>query len=265
MDPKEVQEKAIPLKVISLIEQVRGTEIQRATGQLIIGAFFFACRSCEYLKVQKPEDKKTKQLTLGNIAFYKNNERILPNSSEHLDTADRVAITFETQKNGRKFNTITQWKTSDPILCPVLQWAAIVTRITTYPGSLDATPVSAVWNRGRIEHINSKTVENALRDGVKAYGESALRIDAREVGTHSIRSGSAMAMYLGGVPVFAIMMIGRWASDSFMKYIRTQIKEFTLDVSKRMLTMQEFRHTPNTAPDGKKTEYGGCAHLMLSQ
>ena len=74
-----------------------------------------------------------------------------------------------------------------------------------------------------------------------------------------------MAMYLGGVPVFAIMMIGRWASDSFMKYIRTQIKEFTLDVSKRMLTMQEFRHTPNTAPDRKKTEYGGCAHLMLSQ
>ncbi len=122
-----------------------------------------------------------------------------------------------------------------------------------------------MWNRGRIEHINSKTVKNALRDGVKAYGESALRFNAREVGTHSIRSGSAMAMYLGGVPVFAIMMIGRWASNSFMKYIRTQIEEFTLEVLKRMLTMQEFRYTPNTASAGKKTEYGGCAHLMLSQ
>ncbi len=99
MDPKEVQEKAIPLKVISLIEQVRGTEIQQATGQLIIGAFFFACRSCEYLKVQKPEDKKTKQLTLENIAFYKNNKRIT-NSSEHLDTADRVALRHrKTDKN----------------------------------------------------------------------------------------------------------------------------------------------------------------------
>ncbi len=63
MDPKEVQEKAIPLKVILLIEHVCGTEIQQATGQLIIGAFFFACRLCEYLKVQKSEDKKTKQLT----------------------------------------------------------------------------------------------------------------------------------------------------------------------------------------------------------
>jgi hypothetical protein len=45
MDLKEVQEKAIPLKVISLIERVCGTEIQQATGQLIIGAFFYACQS----------------------------------------------------------------------------------------------------------------------------------------------------------------------------------------------------------------------------
>ncbi len=34
MDPKEVQEKAILPKVISLIERIRGTEIQQATGKL---------------------------------------------------------------------------------------------------------------------------------------------------------------------------------------------------------------------------------------
>jgi hypothetical protein len=126
-------------------------------------------------------------------------------------------------------------------------------------------PVSAVWNRGRIEHVMSKMVENALRNGVKAYGEAALRINAHEVGTHSIRSGLAMVMQLGGVPVFAIMIVGRWASDSFMKYIRTQFEEFTFDVLKRILMMQNFHHTPNSAPNGAKTEYGGCAHLMLSQ
>jgi hypothetical protein len=74
MDPKEVQEKAIPLKVISLIECIRDTEIQQATGQLITSAYFYACSSCEYLKVQGLEDKKTKQLTLGNLAFYKHNK-----------------------------------------------------------------------------------------------------------------------------------------------------------------------------------------------
>ncbi len=80
--------------------------------------------------------------------------------------------------------------------------------------------------------MQSKMVENALRDRVKAYGEAALRINAHKVGTHSIRLGLAMAMNLGGVPVFAIIMIRRWVSDSFMKYIWTQIEEFTFDVSK---------------------------------
>jgi hypothetical protein len=183
------------------------------------------------LKVQQPEDETTKQLTLGNLAFFKDNKRI-PNSSPNLSSANRLAITFKMQKNGRKLNTITQWKTNDPILCPVIQLAALVTRISAYNGASNAMPVSTVWNRGRIEHVTSKMVENALHDGVKAYGEAALRIDAHKVGTHSIRSESAMAMYLGGVPVFAIMMIRQWASNSFMKYIRMQIEEFTFDVLK---------------------------------
>ena len=76
-----------------------------------------------------------------------------------------------------------------------------------------------------------------------------------------------MAMYLGGVPVFAIMMIGRWSSDAFMKYIRKQIEQFTFDVSSRMLTTQHFRHVPNHSPAGSagtaNAEYGGSASLMI--
>jgi hypothetical protein len=74
-----------------------------------------------------------------------------------------------------------------------------------------------------------------------------------------------MAMYLGGAPVFAIQMIGRWSSDSFMKYIRKQIEEFTYGISQQMLTMQDFRHVPNNAPTSspQRTEYGGSASLML--
>ncbi len=70
-----------------------------------------------------------------------------------------------------------------------------------------------------------------LQDAVKCHSEHDLRIYQHEIGTHSIRSGPAMAMYLGGVPVFAIMMIGRWSSDAFMAYIRKQIEQFTFNVS----------------------------------
>ena len=32
-------------------------------------------------------------------------------------------------------------------------------------------------------------------------------VEPEDIGTHSIRSGAAMAMYLAGVPTFTIMMI----------------------------------------------------------
>jgi len=266
-DPKEQHEKALPSCILSRIALNQTSETKRAISQLTIGAFFFACRSCEYLKVSKPSDKQTKQLTLGNIAFFKDGkclDRI--SHASHLHLADSVSITFETQKNDRKFDTITQWRTPHNTLCPVKQWAAIVTRISSYAGTNNSTPVSTVLRHNLLDNITAKEVILTLQDAVVAHGEDDLRIYRHEIGTHSIRSGAAMAMYLGGVPVFAIMMIGRWSSDAFMRYIRKQIEEFTFDVSSQMLTMQHFRHVPNPSLARnltQGTEYGGSASLMI--
>jgi hypothetical protein len=240
--------------------------MQVATTQLVIGAFFFACRSCEYLKVPNAKEKKTKCLTLRNITFHLNGA-VLPHSSPLLLAADNVAITFETQKNGRKLDTVTQWATHHDTLCPVKQWSCLVKRIRAYSGANDDTNVSAVWHHGKMHHISSKEVTDALRDGLSVFGSEKLRIQLHEIGTHSIRSGAAMAMYLRGVPVFAIQIIGRWSSDAFMKYIRKQVEEFTFDVSARMLTMQTFVHTStnhNQPPDGRaRYESGGTAARMI--
>jgi hypothetical protein len=49
-----------------------------------------------------------------------------------------------------------------------------------------------------------------------------------------------------------------------MKYLQKQIKEFTLGVSMKMLTMQVFCHVPSHAiTNPKRTEYGLTALLML--
>jgi hypothetical protein len=92
-DPKAVQEKALPICIIKLLALKKETESQRAISQLTIGAFFFACRSCEYLKVPKQDQHQTKQLTLGNIAFSKDGNVIL-HSNPNLHLADSVALTF---------------------------------------------------------------------------------------------------------------------------------------------------------------------------
>jgi len=41
------------------------------------------------------------------------------------------------------------------------------------------------------------------------------------------------------------MLIGRWSSDAFLRYIRKQVMEFSQNVAKRMLSCQNFRHIPD--------------------
>jgi hypothetical protein len=88
-------------------------------------------------------------------------------------------------------------------------------------------------------------VANLLKDGVVAIGKTKLGIHWLEVGTQSIRSRAAMAMYLAGVPVFSIMLIGRCSSLAFLKYIRKQSQEFSFGIFSKMIEVQSFKHINN--------------------
>ena len=57
-----------------------------------------------------------------------------------------------------------------------------------------------------------------------------------------------MAMYLGECPVYTIILIGRWSSDAFLRYIRKQVEQFSHNVSKRMLRFLFHRHIPDLEP-----------------
>ena len=97
---------------------------------------------------------------------------------------------------------------------------------------------------GHITHVTSKILVDALEGAIEAVGRDRIGIQKGEVGTHSIRSGAAMAMYLGEVPVYTIMMLGRWSSDAFLRYIRKQVEQFSHNVSKKMIIHQFHRHVP---------------------
>jgi hypothetical protein len=140
-----------------------------------------------------------KQLCLRNITFIKGGN-ILDHSSPELSLADCVLITFKRQKNDRKSETVTQWRTTDPVMCPVKLWASIIIRILTYKGTNKDSPVSLARHRNHIISITSEMISNLLKDGVAADGKTKLGIQCLEVGTHSIQSGATMAMYLAGVP-----------------------------------------------------------------
>ena len=56
-DPKQQQRKAILIFVLAKVTKQQITKTECATAQLTIAALFFACRSCEYLKVPQKEQQ----------------------------------------------------------------------------------------------------------------------------------------------------------------------------------------------------------------
>jgi hypothetical protein len=246
-DPAEKPQKAITPRILRALIAVRTTTLDEAISQLAVGAFFFAMRSCEYSKVSKSTERRTKLLVICNIRFFRR-RRERPHSDPTLHLADSVSITFEFQKNDERDATITMHRTGDATLCPVISWSSIVRRIHAIPGTSNSSPVCTYLRAdGTPGLVTSKQILDRIRDRVTAIGKDVLGFEAWEVGTHSIRSAAAMAMYLAGVPVYTIMLIGRWSSDAFLRYIRRQVQEFSAGVSSRMILSEDFFTIPESA------------------
>jgi hypothetical protein len=79
-----------------------------------------------------------------------------------------------------------------------------------------------------------------LRAAATAIGSACLSFEPKEIGPHSLCLGAAIEMYLAGVPVYTIMLIGRWSSDAFLRYIQKQVEQFLRHVTKQMLTFRLF-------------------------
>jgi hypothetical protein len=218
IDPGEKPQVAITGSVLRKFYQLALSEIDKALCQLFIGAFFFAMRSCENVKVQGVQ--KTKLLESKNIRFFRGN-LLIPHSSSSLSSADCVSITFDFHKRDTKNDTISQQSSGDKILCPVKVWASIVQRIWSYKNTTQSTTIITFQFAGttKIHTFMGAELLKRLRFATTSIGSDSLGFTAKEVGLHSAPSGTAMAMYLAHVPVFTIMLLGRWLSDAFLQYI----------------------------------------------
>ena len=184
-------------------------------GQLATGAFFFGMRSCEYRSDRGT--RKTRQSTVGNVRFFKNNIELKVKSSNFILYADTVSITFTFQKNKKKMVTVTQPRSGKPI-CPVIVWAKIILRVLSYEGSSEDTCVNTIRTNKGISYITREEMLTHIRHTVNNM--SGLEFKGEEVGTHSVRSSLAMVLYLSKRPISTIMLLGRWSSDAFLLYIR---------------------------------------------
>ena len=229
------------MMVLRKLLDLANSDWQRAVAWLLIGAIFFAMRSCEYLETKISEtDRRTKILRIRNIIFKKNGITI-PHTDEHLEDADIVMIIFEFQKNDKCDIQVHMFRTSDQILNPVVAWAKTVKRVWTYPNTTDDTKVCTFQNsNGKLSQILAPHVRDWLKAIVEIIGEGNLGFAKDDIGLHSIRSGGAMAMFLSKTSTIIMMKVGRWSSEAFLEYIREQVENFTVGVSENMIKFETF-------------------------
>ena len=80
--------------------------------------------------------------------------------------------------------------------------------------------------------------------GTLSFDEEILGLSHKEVGTHTIRSGFSMELYLAKVYPEPIMIMGHWASSAFLWYIHIQISDISKCISNLMTNNHAFYTIP---------------------
>ena len=95
------------------------SERDKAIAWLLIGVLFFEMRSCEYLKLDLEETKRTKIIRFGYVVFKKFN-RVIHHNDPDLRSSDLVRIAFVFQNNDKRNICIHMFKSGDTDLCPLI-------------------------------------------------------------------------------------------------------------------------------------------------
>jgi hypothetical protein len=229
---------------------------------IVIGAFFFAMRSCEYSK--PPILGQTRCIDLDGLIFRTTSNVIIEHSDPGLlALAEYVTVTFVNQKNGRKMDSRTQRRTKDRTLCPVIRYATQVRRILrTIPTATGTTKVNTIALNGKLGLITNTYILNLLRNTCYSFGgKKTFGFEPNEIGNKSIRSGAAMALFINDISTAKIMILGRWSSDAFLVYIRPQVLEWTNNMSREMIAVDSFfdvqmnHHTTTDDPRTRANTY----------
>lgn len=252
-DPPEKHEVAITLNFLCQTHNRASTKKERHSSILLIVAFFYAMRSCEYLITSGP--RITANIRLRHVAFLNERGGVIPQRSPRIHEAHSTSLIFENQKNKVKWDKSAQESTSDPLLNPTRALASIVDELWKDPRTTEDTLICAYYEDGSAKFVAGCNMLKFMRRTADAIGQDKLGFSSDDIGTHSVRSGAAMAMLLDNTPIFLIALVGRWSSDACLKRIRKQVLETAKGVSSRMLK-NDFFHalpSPSSAIDDPRT------------
>ena len=240
-DPPPRPQLALPSSVIHFIAATFTTSplaSLRTTAHLVVMAFFFLLRVGEYTPSWEP--RQTIPLRKKDIRLWRGNT-ILDNDADLMTLlqADAVTICLENQKNGTRMSTVHHETTGDPVLDPVRSVAHLIFELRDLP---DTTPLGTYTYNGKLCQVRARAILALVRLAASSCHLAERGYDMTRIGTHSLRSGGAMALKLAGYDHDMIRKLGRWNSDTYLLYIQTQIGSLTAGVARSMARLTWFRN-----------------------
>jgi hypothetical protein len=246
-DPPAQPKLAIPVSTITaLSKNYIWTPHLDAVADLKFIAFFYLLHVGEYTtpsppKGQPPRAKRTIALRDCDIWMWREGV-LIPHSAglPMLLTADSATVCIANTKNGMK-GAVVHHDAGGPI-CPV---AALAQRLANIQQakSLRCRINSVFPPAGRrLTLVSDRDIGMAIQwgatfDCLLMHGYTLDRISS-----HSLQSGGAMAMKLGGASDSTIMQVGQWLSLAYLTYIHSQIGALTAGLSKLMAKQWTFQN-----------------------
>ena len=217
-DPPVNRQPPLLMSFFKSFASMKSSNISKVIGQVVGGALHYGMRSCEY---SKPDEKypRTKILRLCDIKFYDKHGTEVKTSRRK---AYMVKLTFRYQKNGVKNEVQIRYRsTKKSSMSVVVLWAKIVERIESYNESTPETTINAFEENGKMKFFSSASVRKHIKAAVTIIGEDILGVKSSEIGTHTVRTSYATMLSHQHVDPKDIQKAGRWLSDVFLKYIRS--------------------------------------------
>lgn len=220
-DPPPGRVKPLPLSLLiqaAALAQVPGSSIAlQAIADMLILAFYFLMRPGEYCTTPDASHP----FCLGDIALYAGDHplALATATKAQLLAATSVELTFSTQKNAVRGEKIAHGRSGHHFFCPVL---AAARRILYLRDNHAPPTIPLHWHRKHPDShwtpVRSGHVSDLVKRIVASSG-APFGLQPGHVTAKSLRASGAMALLIAQVDQDLIRLIGRWKSDSMLRYL----------------------------------------------
>jgi len=242
--PKRV--KPIPLGILLEAQRIadsNGSPAMKAAARMMWVAYFFLCRPGEYCATVDDGNKFFRLCDVG----LRNGAAALDLATapaEDLRRATFALLEFTEQKNGEKGEKVGQYDSGHPAASATKAIAEQVLHLREHGAPSDA-PLCSYWHHGRWYLVTPPAITMLLRDAASNVGHK-YGIKPEDISARSLRASGAMALLCADVDPVKIRILGRWKSDTMLRYLHIQAPTLVRGLASGMLAAGDFSFLPET-------------------